>query len=77
MEAKTERQEVVTNLVKSAVRWMSTRMKEQRLANQRVAISRNDHILTFGEVFETSLTFWNSFSVRFASLLTLCHTYCC
>ena len=54
---------------------MSTR--EQRLAKQRVAVSRNDHILAFGEVFETSLTFWNSFNVRFAILLTLCHTYCC
>ena len=57
---------------------MSTR--EQRLAKQRVAVSRNDHILAFGEVFETTLTFWdslNSFSVRFAILLTLCHTYCC
>ena len=32
-----------------------------------------DHILAFGEVFETSLTFWNSFIVRFAILLTLCH----
>ena len=55
-------------------------MREQQLAKQRVAISRNDYILTFGEVFETSLTFWdsmNSFSVRFAILLTLCHTYCC
>ena len=59
----------------SAVRWMSTR--EQQLAKQRVAVSRNDYILAFGEVFETSLTFWdsiNSFSVRFAILLTLCHT---
>ena len=59
-------------------RWMSAR--EQRIAKQRVAVSRNDHILAFGEVFETSLTFWdsmNSFSIRFAILLTLCHTYCC
>ena len=55
-------------------------MREQQLAKQRVAVSRNDYILTFGEVFETSLTFWdsmNSFSVRFAILHTLCHTYCC
>ena len=54
---------------------MSTR--EQQLAQQRVAVSRNDHILAFGEVFETLLTFWdsmNSFSVCFA---ILCHTYCC
>ena len=64
--------------MKFAARWMS--MREQRLAKQRVTVSRNDPILTFGEVFETSLTFWdsmNSFSVRFAILLTLCHTYCC
>ena len=46
------------------------------IGKQRVAISRNDHILVFGEVFETSLTFWNSFNIRFAILLTLCHTYC-
>ena len=37
---------------------MSTR--EQRLAKQRVAVSRNDHILAFSEVFETSLTFCDS-----------------
>ena len=45
-----------------------------------MAVSRNDYVLTFGEVFETSFTFWdsiNSFSVHFAILLTLCHTYCC
>ena len=55
-------------------------MREQRLVKPRVAVLRNDHILAFGEVLETSLTFWdsmNSFSVRFAILLTLCHTYCC
>ena len=61
--------------VKSVVRWMSTR--EQRLEKQRVAVSRNDHILVFSEVFKPSLTFWKSFSARFAILLTLCHTYCC
>ena len=47
----------------------STSAREQQLAKQRVAVSRNDHILTFGEVFETLLTFWdsmNSFSVHFA-----------
>ena len=58
--------------MKSTATWMSTR--EQQLVKQRVAVSRNDYILTFGEVFETSLTFWdsmNSFSVRFAILLTL------
>ena len=53
--------------MKSAVRWMS--MREQWLANQRVAVSRNDDILALGEVFETSLTFWNSFN--FVILLTL------
>ena len=52
-------------------------MREQRLVKQRVVVSRNDHIPAFSEV---SLTFWDSmnfFSVRFAILLTLCHTYCC
>ena len=43
---------------------------EQRLAKQRnmwlSLIMRNDHILTFGEVFETSLTSSNSFHVCFA-----------
>ena len=61
--------------MKSRVRWMS--MREQWLANQRVAVSRNDDILALGEVFETSLTFWNSFNIHFAILLTLFHTCCC
>ena len=50
--------------MKSAARWMRTR--EQQLAKQGVAVSRNNHILAFGEVFETSLTFSdsiNSFSI--------------
>ena len=34
-----------------------------------------DHILTFGEVFETSLTSWNSFKICIAILLTLCYTW--
>ena len=54
--------------MKFVARWMSTR--EQQLAKQRVAVSRNDHILAFGEVFETSLTFWNSFNIHFAILLS-------
>ena len=58
--------------VKSVVRLMSTR--EQWLVKQRMAVSRSDHILTFGEVFKTSLTSWNSFNVHFAILLTLCCT---
>ena len=40
-------------------------------------LEKRNHILAFGEVFETSLTSWdvmNSFSVRFAILLTICHT---
>ena len=64
--------------MKSAARWMSTR--EQQLVKQGVAVTRNVHNLAFGKVFETSLTFWGSmnyFSVRFAILLTLGHTYCC
>ena len=46
--------------MKSAERSMS--MREQQLAKQRMAVSRNHHILTFSEVFETSLTSWNSFN---------------
>ena len=52
-------------------------MREQWLAKQRVAILRNDHILAFGEEFETLLTFWNSFNIRFVIFLTLCDTCCC
>ena len=32
---------------------------------------RNDHIITFGEVFEKSLTSWKSFNIHFATLLAL------
>ena len=53
----------------------STSMREQQLAKQRMTISKNDHILAFGEVFETSLTSWNSFIICFATLLTLCCTW--
>ena len=56
-------------------RWMNTR--EQQLVKQRVAVSRNNHILVFCEVFKTSLTFQNSFNICFVILLTLCHTCCC
>ena len=47
--------------------------EDQWLANQIkcMAILRNDYILAFGEVFETSLTSSNSFNVCFAILLTL------
>ena len=62
--------------MKSAVRWMS--MRKQWLASKQWSSRlRNDHILALGEVFKTSLTFWNSFNIRFAILLTLCHTCCC
>ena len=47
--------------VKSTVKSMS--MREQQLAKQRMAVLRNDHILMFSEVFETSLASWNSFNV--------------
>ena len=45
--------------------------REQRLAKKRMAVSGNDHIRAFGEMFETSLTSWNSINVRFAILLKL------
>ena len=54
MEAKIESQNAATTMVRS----MSTR--EQRLVKQRMAVLRNNHILTFGKVFETSLTSWNA-----------------
>ena len=41
-----------------------------------MAVLRNNHIFTFGEVFKTSLTSSNSFNVCFAILLTLL-TLCC
>ena len=53
--------------MKSVARSVSTR--EQQLAKQRMAVTRNGHIFAFGEVFETSLTSWNSFNVHFAILL--------
>ena len=40
-------------------------------AKNGLAILRNDHILMFGEVFETVFTFWNSFNMCFTILLTL------
>ena len=46
----------------------------ERAVKQRMAVSRNDHILVFGKVFKTSLTSWNSFNIYFAILLTLCCT---
>ena len=57
--------------MKSVARLMSTR--EQQLAKQRVGISRNDHILAVSEVLETSLTFWNSFSMLCHPSHTLSH----
>ena len=50
-------------------------MREQWLVMQRMAVSKNDHILSFGEVFKTSLTSWNPFNVRFA--ITLLHMADC
>ena len=41
--------------------------REQWLVKLRVAVSGNNHIFAFGEVFETSPTFWNSFNVRYAT----------
>ena len=53
----------------------ATSMREQWLVMQRMAVSKNDHILSFGEVFKTSLTSWNPFNVRFA--ITLLHMADC
>ena len=52
--------------------------EEQQVAKQRkcVAVLSNDHILAFGEVFETSLTSSNSFSVCFAIFLILLTLHC-
>ena len=54
--------------------------EDQWLAKQIkcIAVLRNDHILAFIEVFETSLTSSNFFNVCFAILLTLlilCYTW--
>ena len=51
------------------------KIREQQLVKQRVAISRNDHILVFGEVFKTSVTSMNFYNVCFAILLALCCTW--
>ena len=45
--------------------------EEHQLANQRMDVLKNDHILGFSEMLKTSLTSWNSFNVCFAILLTL------
>ena len=46
---------------------------EEQLAKQRMVVLGNDHILAFGKVFETSLTFLNSFSIHFAIHLKSIH----
>ena len=61
--------------VKSAARSMSTR--EQRLAKQRMVVSRNNHILAFGEVFESRSFPSNSLNVCFGVFLTLHYTWPC
>ena len=65
MEAKTESQNVATTTAR-LMRLMS--MRKQWLAKQRMVILRNDHILAFSEVFESSPISWNSFSVRHISV---------
>ena len=45
--------------------------EEHQLANQRMDVLKNDHILGFSEMLKTSLTSWNSFNVCFAILFTL------
>ena len=45
--------------------------EEHQLANQRMDVLKNDHILGFSEMLKTSLTSWDSFNVCFAILLTL------
>ena len=59
--------------MKSAARSMGMREQSmQWLVKQKSAwVFRSDHILMFGEVFETLLTFSNSFSICFAILLAL------
>ena len=58
--------------VKSATRLMSTGEQHVhvQLVKHRMVVSRNDHILAFGEVFETSLTSWNSLNIYM-----LCHSF--
>ena len=85
MEVKTREPKCSYCPTKSTAISMS--MREHRLAKQRMGHLENDHILAFGEVFETSLTSWNSFNVCFAILHTVCctwpaaqkhmHTYMC
>ena len=53
-DAKTEAKIESQNAATTMARPMSTR--EQWLVKQRMAVLRNNHILTFGKVFETSLT---------------------
>ena len=53
---KTESQNAPTTPWSPSQDWSAW---EGWLAKQRMAISENDHILAFGEVIETLLTFWN------------------
>ena len=71
-EMKIENQNAATTL------WTEYESEEQQLVKQRkhMAVLSNDHILTFGEVFEISLTSSNSFNIRFAILLTLLTLRC-
>ena len=77
-EAKTESQNATTtpwSLWRN--RWVRKRVAAASETKKCMAVLRNDHILTFGAVFETLLTSLNSFNVLFTilTLLTLCCTW--
>ena len=78
-EAKTGSQNAATTCEVHMQRDQCVQKREAAVseAKKHVAILRNDHILTFGQVFETSLTSLNSFNVCFAvlTLLTPCCTW--
>ena len=48
--------------------------RELQRAKQRMAVSKNGHIIMFGDDMETLLTSWSSFNIHFGILLTLCCT---
>ena len=71
-EAKTESQNSPWSLWRD--QWVWKRGVAASKAKKRMAILRNDHILTFGEVFETLLT---SSNIQFAvfTVVILCCTW--
>ena len=73
---RKRKQNTAITPVKSTARSIGMRERAAQLVKQRTVTSRNDHILTFCEVFESHLLSGTlSTYVRFTILLTLCCTW--